>query len=534
MFQLVVLALVAYSIWRVQLYLKDSPLNNLDGPKPSSFLTGNLSDFHNPDGWDFHQDLEQNYGQVVKIRGLLGALQLYVFDPVALHAVLIEAADIYEVDETFMNVFGLIWGKGILSMIGEDHYRYRKILKPAFSTTNIREMLPTFYDVAEKVRDGLISPELKKGERTVDLNSILSRTSLEIVGRSGIGYSFDPMDAGEDCENKYAEALKDIIPTLFKLALLFPIVSWALPIFSPSFRGAIIGIIPSKTLGRAQDLIRTMHETASNLVHEKKAAIRQGSMDVNNESKDIMSHLLRGHFNAVPGLSLTEDELITQTGMMISAATDTTSSALDRIFHILASNQDIQDKLRAELLDAPENMTYEQIGPDFLPYMDSVVQEVLRLYPPVAPVTFRKTVADSALPCTPFTGLDGTRISSIAVPKGTTIYIAIGAANRNKHVWGDDALEFKPERWSRLADGASEKLCGLFGTMTFLGGSRACMQVHGFQFALLEIKVIMSVLLRAFKFSAGDDLIKWRMAGIIPVPTVNGEVKLPLMVQHVE
>jgi hypothetical protein len=96
---------------------------------------------------------------------------------------------------------------------------------------------------------------------------------------------------------------------------------------------------------------------------------------------------------------------------MISAATDTTSSALDRIFHILASNQDIQDKLRAELLDAPENMTYEQIGPDFLPYMDSVVQEVLRLsvfrslsllptysfptvhrYPPVAPVTFRKCV----------------------------------------------------------------------------------------------------------------------------------------------
>jgi hypothetical protein len=74
-----------------------------------------------------------------------------------------------------------------------------------------------------------------------------------------------------------------------------------------------------------------MHETASNLVHEKKAAIRQGSMDVNNESKDIMSHLctlvhyftrfsiqiafiVRGHFNAVPGLSLTEDELITQTG----------------------------------------------------------------------------------------------------------------------------------------------------------------------------------------------------------------------------
>ncbi|KAJ7239706.1 hypothetical protein C8J57DRAFT_1528053 [Mycena rebaudengoi] len=38
-------------------------------------------------------------------------------------------------------------------------------------------------------------------------------------------------------------------------------------------------------------------------------------------------------------------------------------------------------------------------------------------------------------------------ITSILIPKGTTVYIAVGAANHNRCIWGDDALEFKPERW---------------------------------------------------------------------------------------
>jgi cytochrome P450 len=68
---------------------------------------------------------------------------------------------------------------------------------------------------------------------------------------------------------------------------------------------------------------------------------------------------------------------------------------------------------------------------------------------------------------------------SISVPKGTSVYIAIAAANHSKRIWGEDALEFKPERWiNGKADSVTTKLPGVDGnTMTFIGGGRSCMYV---------------------------------------------------------
>ena len=47
----------------------------------------------------------------------------------------------------------------------------------------------------------------------------------------------------------------------------------------------------------------------------------------------------------------------------------------------------------------------------------------------------------------PITGVDGTELHEIPVPKDTTVVVAIYSANRNKAIWGEDALEWKPERW---------------------------------------------------------------------------------------
>ncbi|KAF7348656.1 Cytochrome P450 [Mycena venus] len=529
-----------------------SILDNIDGPPSNSILTGgfpltptsilciwppqeNLPAFFDPDGWDFQQDLEENYGEVVKIRGLLSVCrqfsllstqrnskkkpeqQLYVFDPVALQSMIVQQSDAYEEHPIYMKAYGLLWGPGIQSSIGADHHRYRKIITPAFATGKIREMIPLFYEVAEKARDGLISPFVSHGPRKLDLNNILGRTSLEVIGRTSIGYSFDSMIPGQDTRNEYAETLKELFPTVFKFKLFFPFLPRACEIGSAAFRRFVVDMIPSKTLHRARDMVDLMERKATQLVMEKKEAVACGQLDIEDDSKDIMTLLLKANLTAEEGMFLTEEELVGQTGIMISAATDTTSSALDRIFHSLSLRRDVQDKLRVEIVEAPEHMDYEQLGS--LPYLDGFIHEVLRLcvirrntvtednhsfvlgYPPVTPVMNRETVEDTILPLgTPFIGVDGQQITSIPVPKGTTIYIAIQTANRNRRIWGDDALEFKPERWQNGKAGAqTERLCGIYGNMmTFLGGGRSCL---GFQFALLEIKVIVSVLLRSFIFS---------------------------------
>lgn len=61
---------------------------------------------------------------------------------------------------------------------------------------------------------------------------------------------------------------------------------------------------------------------------------------------------------------------------------------------------------------------------------------------------YHRAYSDTILPFSkPLACINGTTISSMPVPKGTTIIIAIYSANRNKAIWGEDADEWKPERW---------------------------------------------------------------------------------------
>jgi cytochrome P450 len=64
--------------------------------------------------------------------------------------------------------------------------------------------------------------------------------------------------------------------------------------------------------------------------------------------------------------------------MIISAATDTTSAALGRIFHILALYPSVQERLRTEIVAAAEQLNHDALVA--LPYLDAVLREILRLY----------------------------------------------------------------------------------------------------------------------------------------------------------
>ncbi|KAJ6568729.1 cytochrome P450 monooxygenase [Mycena capillaripes] len=499
-----------------------SPLNNIPGPPRRSLITGNLSQFHDPDGSLFQQQLEQNYGAVVKIRGLFGARQLFVFDPAALHSILVKDQDIYEEMPEVMCLNRLLFGKGIQSTIREDHRKHRKIMTPAFATANLREMVPLFYEVAERNCASNLSLQL-------DLNSILCRSSLELIGHTGIGYSFDSMLLEQDQGNQFAKTLRALLPTAYKMQLGFLLLPFITKILPSSFLRFVINFIPLRTLHTLRDIVDSMYATAAELVRDRKAAIETGQLD--DDRKDVMSLLMKNAQIADSPLHLTEDELVASTSMMIFAGTDTTAAALTRIFHILAIHTDVQEKLRAEVLSMPEQLDYDTLVA--LPYLDGVVHEVLRLYPPV-PVMFRESTADAVLPLsTPLVAVDGTLVQSITVPKGTSIYVAIAGANRDKKIWGEDSLEFKPERWTNgKAESVTSPLPGVYGnTLTFLGGGRSCL---GVTFAQLEIKVVLCVLLRAFKFSAPDPRIKWRKAGIIPSPYVENHPALPVCVERLQ
>ncbi|KAJ7797219.1 cytochrome P450 [Mycena olivaceomarginata] len=509
-----------------------SVLDNLPGPPRKSMITGNLTQLHDHEDYtgEFQRELEQDHGQVVKLHGLFGARQLFVFDPAALHTILVKDQDIYEEPAQLLCMDRLLWGRGIFSATRDDHRKYRKIMMPAFSAANLRGMIPMFYEVAEKTRDGLISPNISASPQTLDFNPILCRTSLEMIGLAGIGYSFDPMLPGQEPTDRYAEALRQLMPAVFRMALILPVLPFIFETFPSFFLRFMMNLIPLPALHELRDIVDFTHATAMELVRSRKAAMGNGKLD--DGGKDVMSLLMKTDASAESGMHLTDAELAAGTSMVLFAATDTTSAAMTRMIYLLATYPDVQEKLRAEILAVPQHLDHDTLVA--LPYLDGFIREILRLYPPVVSSIFREALADGVLPLTtPITGVDGKLLESIFVPKGTTLHIGIPAANHSKRIWGDDALEFKPERWTNgKADSVTTKLCGIYGnTMTFIGGGRSCI---GFKFAQLEMKVVACVLLRAYKFSAPVTRIQWRNTGIMLTPHVNDRPELPTVVERLK
>ncbi|KAJ6495089.1 cytochrome P450 [Mycena sanguinolenta] len=515
-----------------------STLDKVPGPPSRSFLTGNLMQYFDPSGWAFQRDLEDNYGGVVRLHGLLGSSTLLVSDPVALHSILHKDSDMYEEPELANNVNIMLFGRAIFATMGEEHRQLRKMMMPAFSTANLRGMMPHFYDVAERVRDGLLVPQVAEGPQEVEMASVLTRTSLELIGQSGLGCSFDSL-AVDSPKNEYAETIKNLMPLLGEFSHLFPLLPTVVKIGTPGFRRWLLDIVPWKSLHRLRDMTYLMENTAKEILQRKKAALQSGDFETKEHvgtGTDIMSILLRANLTADESSRLTDVQMLAQTTGIIFAAMDTTSSALCRIFHVLASHPEVQDKLRTEIVEASageENghLTHDKVVE--LRYLDCVVRETLRLYPPVAPGVMRETVAPAILPLArPITATDGSNLTSVPVPKGTQIVIAIAKANSNPDIWGADAREFKPERWvNGRAESTDMKMPGVWGgTMTFLGGKRSCI---GFKFSELEMKVSLCVLLRSFRFSLSAKDVKFQMSAAIIGPTVDGQTAMPLVVEKV-
>lgn len=224
---------------------------------------------------------------------------------------------------------------------------------------------------------------------------------------------------------------------------------------------------------------------------------------------------------------LPETELIAQVSSMTLAATDTTSNTLCRILHLLAQHPHIQHNLRREIEEANcDDMSYDDLNR--LPYLDAVLRETLRLYPP-ATLLSREATRDTVLPLSqPIRGVDGQLMYEIPIPQGTELFVGVLGSNTCKRIWGDDSLTWKPERWlAPLPDAViNAPIPGVYSKlMSFLGGKRACI---GFKFAEAEIKTVLSVLLPTFNFSTSDKPIVWNVA-TVDYPTVGAESTKPQM-----
>ncbi|KAL5486054.1 hypothetical protein ACEPAI_7098 [Sanghuangporus weigelae] len=521
-------------------FVHKSAFADIPGPTRRSWWKGCFDQLFDANGWKFHHDILEKYGSVVKLPMLFGDEELYITDPLALHHIVLKDQYIYEETSMFITSNALTFGVSLLSTLGDHHRKQRKMLNPVFSLKHMRDLLPILYPITYDLRDVLVE-QVRNGARQIDVLHWLSRAALEYIGQGGFGYKFNALHDEES--SKYGEYVKKIGPTLFKTTFLRRFLPWCTKIGSPTFRRKVVENTPSKLVKECVEIVDVL-ESGSKLIYEKsKKALENGDETTYEKvgmGKDILTVLLRANMTAKESDRLPEEEVIGQLNTFILAGQDTTSHALTRALHLLSLNIGVQNRLRDEIITARK----ERGGTDFdydtlmgLPYLDAVCRETLRVFPPVSMVA-RTARKDIILPLAwPILGVDGkTEISEIPIKANTNVVVSIIGANRSKRIWGDDAEEWKPERWLEPLPESVAKahMPGVYASMmTFIGGGRACI---GFKFAEMEMKLVLTTLMEYFKFEAGPE-VDWLMTGIArPVlkNSADKASKLPLKISLVK
>lgn len=500
------LLVIWFKAWR-------SPLRAIPGPESQSLFLGNFGLRFDPENALPHEKWISEYGTTVGYAGLLNKPRLMTVDVRALSYIL-KHSETYQKPEPLRYHLSKILGAGLLLVEGEKHKQQRRIMNPAFTPAHLRSLAPIFLQKSMELRDVWSRLCSSKQSTRVDALEWVSCATLDIMGLAGFGYHFNSMTSSSD-------ELNLAFQTIFRGALK-PTIMAMLQSFVPPLR-----IIKMQRDKKFADARTVMKRIGAALVRERKLALSKGvaedgTKDGQEPGKDLLSLLVKANM-ADQGSSMSDEDVQDQIATFIVAGHETSSAGIAWCLHCLSNNVEAQERLREEIrqlgTDSPD---VEQIKS--LKYLDYVVREGLRLYPPI-PSTSRVAMKDDIIPLSNGTG--------IRIAEGDGVFIPIFTLNTDKRIWGRDAQEFKPERWENIPPGA-QALPGVWGNiMSFLGGSRACI---GYHFSTLEMKYIIFTLILNFEITpALSAHMIQRKSGIVLRPCVKGEdderPQMPLLIK---
>ncbi|KAG8928188.1 hypothetical protein FRC02_007264 [Tulasnella sp. 418] len=506
--------------WMVFVRPQLSPLKDLPGPeKNDSLFWGNLKKIFVAPAGVVHEEWAAKYGPTFTYRGFLSARRFFTMDPRAVNHVLTHSID-YPKPEALRTNLSQFFGKGLLFAEGEDHRRQRRIMNPTFGPLQIKPLIPIFFNKSHELRDIWLSQVADSNGGIIDIFPWVTKATLDIIGLAGFDYNFDSLANGE--KNELVKAFNTLFGTAENPSI------WGFL----QARIPVVRLIPTKRTRDIAAAREVLNRVGTKLINDKRAAVlaemshSSGEIERKNiAGKDLLSVLIKSNMATdVKASSRMDDvEVLAQISTMLIAGHETTSTSVVWLLHELAleKNHHIQEKLREELLTIEsENPSAEELNS--LPYLEAVVRENLRLNAVVSG-TLREAGKDDTIPLsTPYVDKQGVTRHEVKIDKGTTVYFSIISMHRDKSVWGEDAMEFKPERWLKGEETQqrSTDVPGVFaGLMTFIGGPRACI---GYRFALLEMKALIFVLVRSFKYELSDpNLVIERKTNIVTRPMIK-------------
>ncbi|XP_043703100.1 cytochrome P450 714C2-like [Telopea speciosissima] len=362
-----------------------------------------------------------------------------------------------------IGVIGPLVGLGVTLSSGQAWAHQRKIIAPEFFIVKVKGMvglmvescLPLLKSWEDQVGGG------KGGVAEIRVDEDLRNISADVISKACFG----------SC---YSEG-KEIFSLLRTLQRITSRTSLHARI--PALR-----YVPSKNNREAWKLEQEIERLILKVVKERK-----GSSSSSNET-DLLQRIVEGAYAHQLGSETANRFAVDNCKNIYFAGHETVATVATWALMLLSFHQDWQSRVRNEVAEV-----FAGHFPDAhmllkLKTLTMVIQETMRLYPPSSFVA-REALEEINL------GGGGGGVVDMIIPKGVNLWIPIPTLHRIPEIWGTDAHQFKPERFANGIFGA----CKLPQAYIPFGlGPRTCL---GRKFAMIELKVLLSLILSKFSFS---------------------------------
>ncbi|XP_075228426.1 cytochrome P450 4C1-like isoform X3 [Lycorma delicatula] len=357
-------------------------------------------------------------------------------------------------------------GNGLLTSDGANWHKQRKIITPAFHF----KILELFVDMFSANID-ILSNKLKHevGKPGFNVTDYIVLCTLDIISETSMGIQ---INAQLEKENEFARAIHDVTFAVLYRAIkpwLFPRILFDI---SPT------GISFNKK-------VKLIHNFIQELIDNKRKQRAEGKVVENEKESDETSFAYgqkkkAAFLDLLIDYDLTDEEILNQVNTFMFAGHDTTTSAISFTIYCLMKYPEVQEKVLNEQKEILGDSNRPPGLQDLksMKYLEHVVEETLRLYPSV-PYIGRQMTEDFQL--TP----------EYIIPKGCSVNLFLYKLLRDPELFPDPEV-FNPDRF------LPEAVVGRnpFAHCPFSAGPRNCI---GQKFAMLEIKSVISAIVRKFK-----------------------------------
>jgi cytochrome P450 len=387
----------------------------------------------------------QQLGDIFQVR-LGGHVLVIVSHPDSIHDVLLRQTEhIRKPDEVNgMTLLSLALGDSVLTTDGPSWLARRRLMQPVFHRQRIHAMGETMVDAGARM---LARWEALGDGAQLNLAHEMKRVTLDIINRTM--FSVDIGD-GADSIGGLVDGMLDFMIG-FARQPIHPPLKWPLP--------------ANRRFLRAR---ATMQDYLDRIIAARRASGEQHN--------DLLDMLLAAR-DEETGQGMTNTQVRNEIATIFAAGHETTALALTWTWHALNDSPEALLKLRAEvdqvLLGRPPRM--EDLPK--LPYTLAVLEEAMRLYPPV-PLTVRKAYAP-------------VRLGGYDVQAGDLIALSLANAHRHPDFWRQPEL-FQPERF--LPENKAQLKREAY--LPFLTGGHMCV---GMNFALMEGQLLLAQMAQRFE-----------------------------------